>query len=75
MILISLETSSIAARYPNIDGSNLRFCPRRKRRCCLAFHRRRATSSGVHPQHFLYFLPLPHGQGSFLPVFGVARRI
>jgi hypothetical protein len=19
------------------------------------------------PQHFLYFLPLPHGQGSFLP--------
>lgn len=21
------------------------------------------------PQHFLYFLPLPHGQGSFLPIF------
>jgi len=20
-------------------------------------------------QHFLYFLPLPHGHGSFLPVF------
>ena len=23
-------------------------------------------------QHFLYFLPLPHGHCSFLPVFGVA---
>ena len=22
------------------------------------------------PQHFLYFLPLPHGHGSFLPIFG-----
>ena len=22
------------------------------------------------PQHFLYFLPLPHGHGSFLPTFG-----
>ena len=21
-------------------------------------------------QHFLYFFPLPHGQGSFLPIFG-----
>jgi hypothetical protein len=29
--------------------------------------------SGVHaPQHFLYFLPLPQGHGSFLPIFGVA---
>jgi hypothetical protein len=27
------------------------------------------------PQHFLYFLPLPQGQGSFLPVFGVSRLI
>jgi len=31
------------------------------------------TRSGVHaPQNFLYFLPLPHGHGSFLPVFGMA---
>ena len=22
------------------------------------------------PQHFLYFLPLPHGQGEFLPIEG-----
>src|SRR3989338_10911513 len=22
------------------------------------------------PQHFLYFFPLPHGHGSFLPTFG-----
>ncbi len=22
------------------------------------------------PQHFLYFFPLPQGQGSFLPIFG-----
>jgi hypothetical protein len=26
---------------------------------------------GFHfPQHLLYFLPLPQGQGSFLPTFG-----
>jgi hypothetical protein len=27
------------------------------------------------PQHFLYFLPLPQGHGSFLPIFGVALLI
>src|SRR2546430_1141308 len=27
------------------------------------------------PQHFLYFFPLPHGQGSFLPTFGVSRTM
>ncbi len=26
------------------------------------------------PQHFLYFLPLPQGQGSLRPIFGVSRR-
>lgn len=26
------------------------------------------------PQHFLYFLPLPHGHASFLPTFSVSRR-
>ena len=32
--------------------------------------------SGIHaPQHFLYFLALPHGQGSFRPIFGVALLI
>ena len=25
------------------------------------------------PQHFLYFLPLPHGQGSLRPIFGSSR--
>src|SRR5512145_1904646 len=25
------------------------------------------------PWHFLYFLPLPHGQGSFRPTFGSSR--
>jgi hypothetical protein len=25
------------------------------------------------PQHFLYFLPLPHGQGSFRPARGAER--
>ncbi len=30
---------------------------------------------GQAPQHFLYFLPLPHGHGSFLPVLGSARTI
>jgi hypothetical protein len=33
--------------------------------------RGRVKKSIIHaPQHFLYFLPLPHGQGSFLPVLG-----
>jgi hypothetical protein len=27
------------------------------------------------PQHFLYFLPLPHGHRSFLPIFGIALLI
>ena len=26
------------------------------------------------PQQFLYFLPLPHGHGSFRPTFGIVRR-
>ena len=26
------------------------------------------------PQHFLYFLPLPQGQGSLRPTFGASRR-
>src|SRR5687768_16737328 len=28
---------------------------------------------GVAPWHFLYFLPLPHGHGSFRPTFGSSR--
>jgi len=34
------------------------------------------TATPLHsqaPQHFLYFLPLPQGQGSFRPIFSVAR--
>jgi hypothetical protein len=31
--------------------------------------------AGLLKQHFLYFLPLPHGHGSFLPVFGVGFPI
>src|SRR5687768_3179924 len=33
------------------------------------------ASFGAHqrPQHCLYFFPLPHGQGSFLPTFGPTR--
>ena len=27
------------------------------------------------PQHFLYFFPLPHGQGSFLPTFFSLRTV
>ena len=34
-----------------------------------------ASSCAHAPQHFLYFLPLPQGQGSSLPVFGVAVLI
>jgi hypothetical protein len=30
---------------------------------------------GVPPQHFLTFLPLPQGQGSLRPTFGVARTM
>ncbi len=28
---------------------------------------------GYFPQHFLYFFPLPQGQGSFRPIFGSVR--
>src|SRR5713101_5862643 len=31
-------------------------------------------SYAVRPQQFLYFLPLPHGHGSFRPTFGSERR-
>jgi hypothetical protein len=73
MILISRNkfqwrslSEPMAQICPELSGGN----------GAVAWHpRRRATSSGVHPQHFLYFLPLPHGQSSFLPVFGVARRV
>ena len=73
MVLVSIETSSSAARCQNIDGSNL------PGNSGVPWHFTQAgykLRRGVHaPQHFLYFLPLPQGQGSFLPVFGVARRI
>src|SRR5688572_29049942 len=32
-----------------------------------------SQAPGVAPWHFLYFLPLPHGQGSFRPTFGSSR--
>jgi hypothetical protein len=36
----------------------------------------KGRTPGVHlPQHFLYFLPLPHGQGWFLPILGVGLLI
>ena len=39
-----------------------------------AFYTRRARMlSQAPPQHFLNFLPLPHGQGSFRPASIVAR--
>src|SRR5690349_22992765 len=38
------------------------------RRCpAVAGDAETCTSGVVAPQHFLYFLPLPQGQGSFLP--------
>ncbi len=36
--------------------------------CCAALVRR-TSSSSPRRQHFLYFRPLPHGQGSLRPVF------
>src|SRR6185436_16556945 len=33
----------------------------------------RLSGRGHEPWHFLYFLPLPHGQGSFLPTLGSSR--
>ena len=42
----------------------------------LPSHRKRrkthSLSAPVAPQHFLYFLPEPQGQGSFLPTFSAA---
>gem|GEM_PF-4650343 len=39
--------------------------------------RSEVPESRVHhfPQHFLYFLALPHGHGSFLPIFGSRRGL
>src|SRR5262249_16789371 len=49
-----------------------------------AFRRIEPAEAGSHalhyichaaaPWHFLYFLPLPHGHGSFRPTFGSSRR-
>src|SRR5688500_8463931 len=35
----------------------------------------RTRHAACAPQHFLYFLPLPQGQGSFRPTFGASRVI
>src|SRR5665213_2868241 len=35
----------------------------------------RSNNHSLTPQHFLYFLPLPHEQGSLRPGLGAARRI
>lgn len=41
--------------------------------CSLAILACGAVISDAYaPQHFLYFLPLPHGHRSFLPIFGAA---
>ncbi len=34
----------------------------------------RAASLQLLPQHFLNFLPLPHGQGSLRPIFGCRTK-
>src|SRR5262245_52509114 len=34
----------------------------------------RLSSHAAAPWHFLYFFPLPHGQGSFRPTLGSSRR-
>src|SRR6266568_7589634 len=33
-----------------------------------------STNYATRPQQFLYFFPLPHGQGSLRPTFGNSRR-
>jgi hypothetical protein len=37
---------------------------------CLIFLSVFVATSQPFPQHFLYFFPLPHGQGSLRPIFG-----
>src|SRR4051812_19481729 len=37
-------------------------------------HCRPCLHHAAAPWHFLYFLPLPHGHGSFRPTFGSSRR-
>jgi hypothetical protein len=46
-----------------IDGAQLK-----NRRCVSAVHH------AATPWHFLYFLPLPQGHGSFRPTLGSSRR-
>src|SRR5690606_31091206 len=35
----------------------------------------KSAYAAVWPQHFLYFLPLPQGQGSLRPIFGSSRTM
>ena len=53
--------------------SNL--CSRSKYAAHRAVTRRQCSvgDASSDPQHFLYFLPLPQGHGSFLPILGSAR--
>jgi hypothetical protein len=37
-------------------------------------HHFRVPANQMAPQHFLNLRPLPQGQGSFRPTFGLARR-
>src|SRR5690242_12694821 len=42
------------------------------RSCAFCEHRSKPNAQT--PWHFLYFFPLPHGQGSFRPTLSVVRR-
>ena len=68
----SVSTCCLPTRRLASAGS----CPSSGMRCALTCGSSKGARSGVHaPQHFLYFLPLPHGHGSFLPVLGVLLLI
>jgi len=71
-------SSRIATSSPCSRGCHWRKRPRTTRPCCpgdwnwieASVHDRLQCRSPAAPQHFLNFLPLPQGQGSFRPTLG-----
>ena len=67
------EAKQNSARLPDKVAGNIQRVPihKKKRRKSDAFF----ISYAFIPQHFLYFLPEPHGHGSFRPIFFSLRTV
>lgn len=66
--LAGLPARHAAARF-GIGDLPLNFHPVATRVTVFDSKRDRTTADQLRPQHFLYFLPYPHGHGSLRPAF------